>query len=133
MSCAYEDRIYGRIIQILICICTAITKPEVPLCVNEAELNQIAEAYARSGRILTVGFNRRYSPFAADCTDLFKGRIGPLSMLYRVNAGRLPRDRKSTRLNSSHVEISYAVFCLKKKKKNKTIPRLPVHHRCMNS
>src|SRR5207253_5096095 len=28
------------------------------------------------------------------------------------------RDRKSTRLNSSHVAISYAVFCLKKKKKN---------------
>src|SRR5690606_41690655 len=27
-----------------------------------------------------------------------------------------PRDRKSTRLNSSHVKISYAVFCLKKKK-----------------
>src|SRR5438874_6820544 len=30
----------------------------------------------------------------------------------------IPRDRKSTRLNSSHVEISYAVFCLKKKKKD---------------
>src|SRR5690625_6949418 len=30
---------------------------------------------------------------------------------------RRPRDRKSTRLNSSHVAISYAVFCLKKKKK----------------
>src|SRR6266496_793450 len=30
-------------------------------------------------------------------------------------------DRKSTRLNSSHVEISYAVFCLKKKKKKKII------------
>src|SRR5205814_9049707 len=29
------------------------------------------------------------------------------------------RDRKSTRLNSSHLGISYAVFCLKKKKKNK--------------
>src|SRR5215510_15308741 len=29
-----------------------------------------------------------------------------------------PVDRKSTRLNSSHVAISYAVFCLKKKKKN---------------
>src|SRR5437868_10111241 len=29
-------------------------------------------------------------------------------------------DRKSTRLNSSHVSISYAVFCLKKKKKKKT-------------
>src|SRR3989442_9061860 len=31
------------------------------------------------------------------------------------------RDRKSTRLNSSHVRISYAVFCLKKKKKKHTI------------
>src|SRR5436305_11745609 len=30
------------------------------------------------------------------------------------------KDRKSTRLNSSHVRISYAVFCLKKKKKNST-------------
>src|SRR5690349_24599994 len=33
--------------------------------------------------------------------------------------GSLRRDRKSTRLNSSHVEISYAVFCLKKKKNKK--------------
>src|SRR3712207_7057126 len=32
--------------------------------------------------------------------------------------GRSGRDRKSTRLNSSHANISYAVFCLKKKKKN---------------
>src|SRR5215475_13024541 len=31
--------------------------------------------------------------------------------------GRASPDRKSTRLNSSHVKISYAVFCLKKKKK----------------
>src|SRR3712207_7803522 len=30
-----------------------------------------------------------------------------------------PEDRKSTRLNSSHANISYAVFCLKKKKQNK--------------
>src|SRR5438477_8376666 len=33
---------------------------------------------------------------------------------------RLPLDRKSTRLNSSHMSISYAVFCLKKKKKKNT-------------
>src|SRR3989442_2962639 len=32
-----------------------------------------------------------------------------------------PGDRKSTRLNSSHVRISYAVFCLKKKKRQATI------------
>src|SRR2546430_10545423 len=35
-------------------------------------------------------------------------------------------DRKSTRLNSSHSQISYAVFCLKKKKKN-TMPPLILH------
>src|SRR5438874_7304706 len=35
-----------------------------------------------------------------------------------VEHGTAAQDRKSTRLNSSHVEISYAVFCLKKKKKN---------------
>src|SRR2546422_7862711 len=33
--------------------------------------------------------------------------------------GEFPLDRKSTRLNSSHGYISYAVFCLKKKKRNK--------------
>src|SRR5947209_13448769 len=34
--------------------------------------------------------------------------------------GQSNRDRKSTRLNSSHANISYAVFCLKKKKKKRT-------------
>src|SRR5688572_32452239 len=38
--------------------------------------------------------------------------------------GRSPSDRKSTRLNSSHSQISYAVFCLKKKKKIKQKVRL---------
>src|SRR3712207_8286296 len=36
----------------------------------------------------------------------------------RANEERKIRDRKSTRLNSSHANISYAVFCLKKKKKH---------------
>src|SRR5256885_8413308 len=35
----------------------------------------------------------------------------------------MPRDRKSTRLNSSHLVISYAVFCLKKKKQNSEYSR----------
>src|SRR2546427_5746905 len=43
-----------------------------------------------------------------------------------VNSKRYTeRDRKSTRLNSSHSQISYAVFCLKKKKKTKQTIR---HH-----
>src|SRR2546422_6336861 len=37
----------------------------------------------------------------------------------RFKEGRMGRDRKSTRLNSSHGYISYAVFCLKKKKKKR--------------
>src|SRR5215475_1204254 len=37
----------------------------------------------------------------------------------RMDVTDIRRDRKSTRLNSSHVKISYAVFCLKKKKKKK--------------
>src|SRR5206468_8285263 len=47
---------------------------------------------------------------------------GSDSVAYNVGAGianvvYVPGDRKSTRLNSSHDQISYAVFCLKKKKK----------------
>src|SRR5688572_31036505 len=46
---------------------------------------------------------------------LTRDGVAPMELL------RLGRDRKSTRLNSSHSQISYAVFCLKKKKRNKKI------------
>src|SRR5690242_21216336 len=45
--------------------------------------------------------------------DRKSGKFGETSMWYAQ------KDRKSTRLNSSHMSISYAVFCLKKKKKKK--------------
>src|SRR5204863_7601641 len=44
-----------------------------------------------------------------------------------------PQDRKSTRLNSSHVEISYAVFCLKKKKETKSRVILGMRNSVINS
>src|SRR5438045_4696000 len=53
------------------------------------------------------------------------GERGGRPLVHRVRPGvrRVERDeredRKSTRLNSSHLGISYAVFCLKKKKKKK--------------
>src|SRR3989442_8222869 len=58
-------------------------------------------------------------------TTLFRSKPHDLHL---PSAGRLGRraaplrrrDRKSTRLNSSHVRISYAVFCLKKKKRQET-------------
>src|SRR5215831_8099196 len=43
------------------------------------------------------------------------------------------RDRKSTRLNSSHLGISYAVFCLKKKKKDTRLPTLTGHKTNMSN
>src|SRR2546428_9778467 len=45
------------------------------------------------------------------------GRDVKIGSLALVADARLAEDRKSTRLNSSHDQISYAVFCLKKKKK----------------
>src|SRR5439155_13838053 len=49
-------------------------------------------------------------------TSTFNLRPGPIF----TDILQIERDRKSTRLNSSHVAISYAVFCLKKKNKKKT-------------
>src|SRR3712207_7853557 len=47
---------------------------------------------------------------------LFTGAIVFIWLAFWWTLYRRPRDRKSTRLNSSHANISYAVFCLKKKK-----------------
>src|SRR5437870_9180894 len=46
------------------------------------------------------------------------GYVLPLVVVWRRHVTQQVRGRKSTRLNSSHVAISYAVFCLKKKKNN---------------
>src|SRR5439155_7873664 len=49
-----------------------------------------------------------------------EARVDPIALLREHDpvgpAQNAPQDRKSTRLNSSHVAISYAVFCLKKKR-----------------
>src|SRR2546427_1601586 len=53
-------------------------------------------------------------PFAQALIPDRRGRNGARQI---PHAAFRPTDRKSTRLNSSHSQISYAVFCLKKKKK----------------
>src|SRR5439155_24478039 len=58
----------------------------------------------------------------ADLAKMFGNRLITFGMVAdrAQEAATMPNvDRKSTRLNSSHVAISYAVFCLKKKKKKK--------------
>src|SRR3989440_4108060 len=51
-----------------------------------------------------------------------------LAPLIRPLASANAADRKSTRLNSSHDQISYAVFCLKKKKKSRRRLHTPTHN-----
>src|SRR2546430_8947298 len=77
-------------------------------------------------------------------TTLFRSRPCARTGDWSAGRGKLPHagcpflpDRKSTRLNSSHSQISYAVFCLKKKKTESVYPwhhawavgftRIPVH------
>src|SRR5258708_8592435 len=116
-------------------------------------LDQVAEESAQAG-MATVGpggvdglvesavgqgrVEPRAGPFdgaVPERVELFGGVVGgggELPVVTAVPVGGVPRradrlDRKSTRLNSSHQIISYAVFCLKKKKRdqpNRTKRRL---------
>src|SRR2546426_6963938 len=60
----------------------------------------------------------RSAPVVRDQEQAGGGDLVHRPLTSQGNAGG-GRDRKSTRLNSSHLVISYAVFCLKKKKKKK--------------
>lgn len=65
---------------------------EKPLALNDAELDGVLDAASNSEGQLLVGFNRRFSPLAARAKEVFAGRHSPLSIVYRVNAGRIPRE-----------------------------------------
>src|SRR5438874_4116248 len=81
--------------------------PEIyPLSLHDAlPISSLAEIRAAYRRLI-----RAHHP------DLLAARGLPADRVRQAGRGRPAGDRKSTRLNSSHVEISYAVFCLKKKK-----------------
>src|SRR3712207_7703655 len=83
----------------------------------------------RSGRMdpkqhlsLTLDLASKYTPWVyerarnVELTDARATLHGRYTPTVRKPVAHLPGDRKSTRLNSSHANISYAVFCLKKKK-----------------
>ena len=65
---------------------------EKPLALNDEELDRVVEAASHSEGRLQVGFNRRFSPLAVRAKEVFSGRQSPLSIVYRVNAGRIPPD-----------------------------------------
>ena len=65
---------------------------EKPLALCDAELDRVVEAATKSSSKLMVGFNRRFSPLAQQAKAFFNERNGPLSILYRVNAGKVPKE-----------------------------------------
>jgi len=65
---------------------------EKPLALNDEQLDSVLEAAGSSTGRLMVGFNRRFSPLAQRAKEFFDGRDTPLSMLYRVNAGRITKE-----------------------------------------
>src|SRR5690606_41952317 len=93
-------------------------------------LNYDQPGTLRPGDLLVLPFGPSPSSRLFPYTTLFRsalqdslkrvreGIVDPVASNGNVDSASntLPLDRKSTRLNSSHVKISYAVFCLKKKK-----------------
>jgi predicted dehydrogenase/threonine dehydrogenase-like Zn-dependent dehydrogenase len=65
---------------------------EKPLALSDEQLDRIANAAQTSSARLMVGFNRRFSPLARQAKDFFEGCDTPLSIVYRVNAGRVPKE-----------------------------------------
>src|SRR2546427_7622453 len=61
-----------------------------------------------------------YTTLFRSVLDIVEIHAGPAPLDLARNRRDVGEDRKSTRLNSSHSQISYAVFCLKKKKKKDT-------------
>src|SRR3712207_7895302 len=84
----------------------------------------------------TLFRSRAHGTSAPGYQMLLGGHVGQTQIEFGQKALRLPAknvskavvavvDRKSTRLNSSHANISYAVFCLKKKKKIHNLHSIP--------
>src|SRR5690625_5570888 len=85
---------------------------------NVEELNQINNEISTSMTNIKRNLNETVKKAEQETRDLVSNaKHGALvtNIIDALKYGAATRDRKSTRLNSSHVAISYAVFCLKKK------------------
>src|SRR2546427_1781477 len=80
----------------------------------------------RSNRTMTTHFSTATNGIMA-YVKLATDTSGPSRTDTQVELEAPIIDRKSTRLNSSHSQISYAVFCLKKKNKQPKRPRVDKH------
>jgi predicted dehydrogenase/threonine dehydrogenase-like Zn-dependent dehydrogenase len=65
---------------------------EKPMTMTVAEAQELFEAVKSQGVLLTVGFNRRFSPHTARLMELLDPIASPRTLVYRVNAGALPAE-----------------------------------------
>ncbi len=65
---------------------------EKPLAVNREELDEIREAFNKTPSTLMCGFNRRFSESFRTIKKFIQGNNYPLTMIYRVNAGFIPKE-----------------------------------------
>lgn len=65
---------------------------EKPLAIKEAELEEIIQAYVESGVSISVGFNRRFAPFAKKMKKLLGSTETPLNIVATMNAGSIASD-----------------------------------------
>ena len=64
---------------------------EKPLCMNESELEEIKNAWSSSGKILMIGFNRRFAPLITKIKSNLNSDF-PIAINYRINAGIIAPD-----------------------------------------
>lgn len=63
---------------------------EKPLALSLEEINEIIDVYEQSGKTLTVGFNRRFSPFVQDIKQKLGSSNLPINVVATINAGEIP-------------------------------------------
>ena len=62
---------------------------EKPLATSEAGLREVVDAAQQTSGLLMVGFNRRFAPISVSLKAKFAARSGPMTIVYRVNAGQV--------------------------------------------
>lgn len=65
---------------------------EKPLAITEESLRDVIAAAREASGLLMVGYNRRFAPLAKETKRHFQSRVGPMTIVYRVNAGQLASD-----------------------------------------
>src|SRR5688572_32743832 len=98
----------------------ALLTPTLAVAHPHLWVQQVVRAVAKDGKYTHVEIEWRFDPFSSEIEIplIDENKDGKFSAreIKALEGDMMPElDRKSTRLNSSHSQISYAVFCLKKK------------------